>query len=129
MVYLDEQVVRQLYEAFNQGNFEVVLKLYADDVALHCPGHSQISGEYHGRNEVLDFWKKHREVSGGTFKPQVITVVENDEHLVVITTVHTERDGRAYAWRRILHFLLYDARVHECWIYDWDQYLADEAFG
>lgn len=129
MVYLDEQVIRQLYDAFNQGNFEVVLKLYADDVVLHCPGRSQVSGEYHGRDEVLGFWKKHREISGGTFKPEVITVAENDEHLAVITTVHTERNGRAYSWRRILHFVLFDARVHECWIYEWDQYMADEAFG
>jgi hypothetical protein len=37
MVYFDEQVVRQLYDAFNHRNFDVVIKLYADDIHLHCP--------------------------------------------------------------------------------------------
>jgi hypothetical protein len=129
MVYLDEQVIRQLYEAFNNQNFDVVLKLYAENVHLVCPGQSQVSGVYHGRTGVLEFWKKQVELSGGTFRGKVIAVAETDEHIVIITDVSLQREGRTYAWRRLLHFAMYDARARECWIYEGDQYIADEAFG
>lgn len=128
MVYLDEQVIRQLYEAFNQRNFEVVVKLYADDVHLVCPGRNQVAGEYRGRQGVLEFWKKQVELSDGTYHGKVLAVAEADEHIVLITEVNIQRGGKAYAWRRILHYIMYDARVKECFIYEGDQYTVDEAF-
>lgn len=128
MVYLDEMTIRQLYDAFNRRDFETVLKLYADDIVLYAPGRNQISGTYHGRDEVLKFWNKHVELTGGTFHPQVLAVAETDEHVVVIADVNAERGGKSYSWRRILHFIFFDARAIECWIYEHDQYAADEAF-
>lgn len=128
MVYLDEQVIRQLYDAFNSHNFEVVVKLYADNVRLICPGRSRVSGEYQGREGVLDFWNKQFAISENTFNATVLAVVESDEHIVVITDVGLQRSGKTYAWRRLLHFVMYDARVKECWIFEGDQYLVDEAF-
>ena len=129
MVYLDEQVVRQLYDAFNQRNFEVVIKIYADDIRLHCPGRNQVSGDYTSREGVLEFWNKQMRVSEGTFHPQVVTVAESEGHLVVITDIMVQKEGRSFSWRRLLHFIIYDSRVHECWIYEGDQHTADEAFG
>jgi ketosteroid isomerase-like protein len=128
MVYLDEQVVRQLYDAFNRRDYGIVLKLYSEGVVLHCPGRNQVSGDYRGRQEVLEFWKRQGEVSSGTFQPQVIFVAEGDEHIIVVTDIEVERAGKTFAWRRILHFLMMDSRVAECWIYEGNQYAADEAF-
>jgi ketosteroid isomerase-like protein len=128
MVYLDEQVIRQLYDAFNNHNFEAIVKLYSDNVRLICPGRSQVSGEHQGRQGVLSFWNKQFEISENTFNATVLAVVENDEHIVVITDVGLKRGGKTYAWRRLLHFVMYDARVKECWIFEGDQYQADEAF-
>jgi hypothetical protein len=128
MVYLDEQVVRQLYDAFNQRNFDVVIKIYADNVRLHCPGRNQVSGDYNSRQGVIDFWTKQMEVSEGTFQPKVVTVAESEGHLIVVTDISIQRDGRSFSWRRLLHFTLYDSRVNECWIYEGDQNMADQAF-
>jgi hypothetical protein len=128
MVHLDEQVVRQLYDAFNQRNFDVVIKLYADDIRLHCPGRNQVSGDYNSRQEVINFWIKQMNVSEGTFQPQVVTVAESEGHIVVVTDVSVQRNGQSFSWRRLLHFTIYDSRVHECWIYEGDQYTADQAF-
>jgi hypothetical protein len=76
----------------------------------------------------LDFWNKQFAISENTFNATVLAVVESDEHIVVITDVGLQRSGKTYAWRRLLHFVMYDARVKECWIFEGDQYLADEAF-
>jgi hypothetical protein len=48
MVIFDEQVTQQIIEAFNQRNLEPVLKFFAEDTVLHCPGKHQVAGDYHG---------------------------------------------------------------------------------
>jgi ketosteroid isomerase-like protein len=128
MVYYDENIVRQLYEAFNRGDIKLVSKLYAEDVVLHVPGRSQISGTYRGKEALLQFWDKQSALSEGTFKPQVVTVADGDGHILVISDIRIQRAGREYAWRRVIDFLMRESRVKEAWFFEGDQYTADEAF-
>ncbi len=128
MVYLDEQVVRLLVDAFNRRDMESVLKLFDENVLLHCPGKNRVSGDYQGRSALLDFWRKQIELTGGTFKGQVITVCQADEHLVLIAELSAQRNGKDYTWRRAIHYSLYQGRVTEGWLYENNQYSADEVF-
>jgi hypothetical protein len=126
---LDEKVVRILIDALNRRELEPVLKLFAEEVVLHCPGKNRIAGEYRGRSEVLGFWRKQVELSGGTFKGNVISVSQGENQLVLISELSLTRHGKAYTWRRANHYQFYRNRVIEAWLYESDQYLADEAFG
>ena len=126
---LDEKVVRILIDALNRRELEPVLKLFAEEVVLHCPGKNRIAGEYRGRSEVLGFWRKQVELSGGTFKGNVISVSQGENQLVLISELSLTRHGKAYTWRRANHYQFYRNRVTEAWLYESDQYLADEAFG
>jgi len=127
--FLDEKVVRTLIDAFNRRELEPVLKLFAEEVVLHCPGKNRIAGEYRGRSEVLGFWRKQVELSGGTFQGNVISVLQGENQLVLISELSLTRHGKAYTWRRANHYQFYRNRVIEAWLYESDQYLADEAFG
>ena len=127
--FLDEKVVRTLIDAFNRRELEPVLKLFAEEVLLRCPGKNRIAGEYRGRSEVLGFWRKQVELSGGTFKGNVISVLQGENQLVLISELSLTRHGKAYTWRRANHYQFYRNRVIEAWLYESDQYLADEAFG
>jgi ketosteroid isomerase-like protein len=128
MVYYDESIVRQLYEAFNRGDLKIVSKIYAEDVVLHVPGRSQVSGTYRGKEALLQFWEKQVTLSEGSFKPQVVTVADGDGHILVITDILVKRAGREYAWRRVIDFLMRESRIKEAWFFESDQYTADEAF-
>ena len=78
---------------------------------------------------MLEFWKKQIELSAGTLKGNVISVLQGEDQLVLISELSLSRQGKAYTWRRANHYLFYHKRVIEAWLYESDQYSADEAFG
>ena len=53
------QVVRQLYDAFGQGDIDTTLQAVADDVEWHQPGPPDVlpwAGTRHGRAQVAQFF-------------------------------------------------------------------------
>ncbi len=128
MVYYDETIVRQFYEAFNRGDLTLVSKLYSEDVVLYVPGRSRISGIYRGKEALHKLWEKQFELSERTFRPEVVTVADGGGHIVVISDIRILRAGREYAWRRVIDFRMQESRVKEAWFYEGNQYTADEAF-
>jgi len=126
---LDEKVVRILVDAINRRELKPVLKLYAEEVILHCPGKNHIAGEYHGKSGILDFWQKQITLSEGTYNGNVISVFQGENQLVLIMELSITRHGKVYNWRRANHYQLYRNRVVEGWIFESDQHLVDEAFG
>ena len=128
MVYLDEKAIQQLIKAFNERNLEPGSKLFADDVILHYPGNNQIGGDHFGKTGVLDFWKKQIELTGGTFKGEIVSVLQGEGNLVLVINASAEVDNQSYSWRRINHYRVVEGRVVEGWIYEGDQYTADLVF-
>jgi len=128
MVIFDEGVTQQIIDAFNQRNLEPVLKLFAEDVVLHCPGKHRLAGDYHGRSGVLEFWQKQIACCEGDFRAKVVTACQGDGHLVLIFDLEAQRGGKTYQWRRANHYRIRESRAQEGWIYESDQYAADEAF-
>lgn len=53
------QVVRQLYDAFGQGDIDTILQAVADDVEWHQPGPTDVlpwAGTRYGRDQVAQFF-------------------------------------------------------------------------
>ena len=128
MVYLDENAIQLLINAFNQRDLEPGAKLFADDVILHYPGKNQISGDHLGKSGVLDFWKKQIELTGGSFKGEILSVLQGEGNLILIMNATADVNGKSYSWGRINHYLIVEGRVVEGWIYEGDQYTADLVF-
>lgn len=128
MVYLNQKAIQQLVNAFNQRDLESVLKIFADNVVLHYPGKNQIYGDFHGKSGVLDFWKKQIEISGGSFKGEIVSVLQGEGNLVLIMEASVEIDNKIYSWRRVNHYRVVEGRIIEGWIYEGDQYTADFVF-
>jgi len=128
MVYLDEKAIKQLINAFNQRDLEPGSKLFADDVILHYSGKNQIAGDHLGKSGLLDFWKKQIELTGGSFKGEILSVLQGEGNLVLIMNITAEVSDQSYSWRRINQYRVVEGRVVEGWIYEGDQYTADKVF-
>ncbi len=128
MVYLDQNALQELINAFNRRDLEPGLKLFTDDVVLHCPGKSQISGDYSGKLAVIEFWKMQIELTNGSLKAEVDSVFQSEGNLVLIMDISAEVDNQKYFWRRVNHYRVVEGRVVEGWIYEGDQYTADLVF-
>lgn len=128
MVYLDEESIKQLIKAFNQRNLEPASKLFSEDVVLHCPGRNRISGDYHGKSGVVDFWQNQISLTNETFKAETVSVSQGEGILVLIINITAQSGGQHYSWRRVNHYKVVEGRVVEGWIYEGDQYTADTVF-
>ncbi len=115
MTHPNEDLLRRGYAAFASGDMETVQSIMADDIAWHIGGSSQISGDYHGHPEVLAFFGRVFEISGGTFRVDVHDVLANDEHGTVLVTAHGERDGHTMAAREVHIWHLADGKGTEFW--------------
>jgi uncharacterized protein len=58
------------------------------------PGQSPLSGDYSGHEEVLVFFRKSMELSGGTLRIDVHDIVAGDATVFVLCTVSATRSDR-----------------------------------
>ena len=104
--------------------------LLADNVTWHWPGRSSVSGEYHGRAEVLELLSGFHRLTDNRLQVIPLDLLEGEEHLMSFTQVTAEsEDGK-------LDVIMADAmrfddsgRVVEFWTLSNDQEAVDTFIG
>jgi ketosteroid isomerase-like protein len=87
-------IVREGFDRFVQGDVAALLGLFADDAVWHVPGANAMAGEYRGRDEIIAFLRRTAELTGGTYRVELLWVVADDEHVVAVYRARGERDRR-----------------------------------
>ena len=90
---LNSVIVRKAYEDFAQGNIPSVFAAFDAGITWHVPGHSPLSGDYTGHDQVGGFFQRTMELSGGAFSMDVHNVLAEDNLVVALVTVNAERNG------------------------------------
>jgi uncharacterized protein len=121
--------IRDGYAAFANGDFAVLTDLFADDLVWHVGGRSQLAGEYRGRDDVFAFFGKIMEVTEGSFRLDVHTILADDEHGVALVFGTASRGGRTITDIAAHVFHIRDGKVTEYWNATTDQYAFDELIG
>ena len=85
-------LVRRLFAAFGKEPLVVAAAL-ARDVVWRVPGDTIMSGEYHGRREVVEFLRRTGLETGGTYRSQLHTVLADDDWTVAIYRAMGTRNG------------------------------------
>lgn len=85
MAHPNEEIVRQGYQAFGEGDMDTLGSLYAPDAVHVASGSNPVSGEYKGVDDILAYYGKLFELSNGTFAAEVKSVRVEGEDTVVAT--------------------------------------------
>jgi uncharacterized protein len=128
MANSNEDLLRRGYEAFGSGDLDTVLSIFDPDIVWHSGGANQTTGDYRGHQEVMGFFGKIMELSGGTFRLEIHDILANDKHGVVLLTAHGERDGQTLAVRESNIWHLADGKATEFWVFAEDQPAVDRFF-
>lgn len=106
-------LVRKGYAAFNSGDIETLTSVMARDVVQHVPGNSPLAGEYKGLDAVLAYYGKLAEMTGGTFRADLIeTHGDGRGHVTAVHQITATRNGTTRVSRgSILFTFLYDRAV------------------
>ena len=90
-------LIRNAYDAFSRGDIPGAMAAFAEDILWHVPGRGPLSRDYRGHAEVLGFFGRFMELSGGTFRLQVDDVLAQGERIVVLCTTSARRGGRSWS--------------------------------
>ena len=86
---------REGFERFVQGDLPALLDLFADDAVWHVPGSMALSGTHTGRDAIVAFLRGTAELTGGTYRVELLWTVADDGHLVAVYRARGSRpDGR-----------------------------------
>jgi ketosteroid isomerase-like protein len=119
-------LLRHAYAAFAAGDIPTVLETFSDELTWHVPGRSPLSGDYKGHDEVLGFFGKAMELSGGTLRVDVDEILAAGERVVALTTVAAERNGRRWSSPEVHVWRVVDGKAVEFCEYQGDQQTEDE---
>ena len=86
-------IVREGFDRFVQGDVAGLVGLFADDAVWHVPGANAMAGDYRGRDEIIAFLRRTAELTGGTYRVELLWVVADDEHTVAVYRAQGVRDG------------------------------------
>jgi uncharacterized protein len=53
-----------------------------------------MAGDYRGRDEIVTFLRRTAELTGGTYRVELLWVVADDEHTVAVYRARGQREGR-----------------------------------
>jgi uncharacterized protein len=124
------QLIRLFHDRQNRfyagGKQGPVGAMLTDDVTWHVPGYSTIAGDYRGRDEVLRYFARRRELADATFRIDVRGVLADDERAVILAGGEVESGGETLAWRTLSIFRFAGGRIAECWVLPYDQHRFDE---
>ncbi len=94
MRHSNAELLERAFGAFGRDALTVARTLAAD-VVWRVPGETVMSGEYRGREDVLQFLRQTRVQSDNTYRTELRYVVADDERAVAVYHAQGERKGRA----------------------------------
>jgi ketosteroid isomerase-like protein len=122
----NERMLRQEYEARARRDDQSLRDVFSDEIIWHVPGRSAISGEYRGKDQVMEYVRRRRELADDTFEITVDDVLANDRHGLVIASGKATRRGKVFEWRAHGLYRFEGGRITECWVLPEDQRQFDE---
>jgi ketosteroid isomerase-like protein len=111
----NERRIRKGYEAFNRGDIETLVDLFADDLVWHFPGHSKLAGEHVGRDAVLTFLGAYSAATDGTLRANLHEVMAGETHVAGWATDTASARGMTLDVRAVVIFAMRDGKVIEAW--------------
>ena len=124
------QRLRHSYDAFLRGDLGPPDDLLAEDVAWHETGRNQLSGVYRGRDAVRDLLGRLGQLTEGSLRLDLHTVLADDTDGVAVVRTSARRGDRSFEDVLEAHIYRFrDGRVTEFRVTFDDQYAVDAVLG
>jgi uncharacterized protein len=118
-------IIRKAYEDFAQGNTPAVFAAFDPNMTWHVPGHSPLSGDYTGHDQVAGFFQRTMELSGGVFSIDVRNVLAEGDLVVALVTVSARRNGASESFPEVHVWRMNDGKAVEFCDYQGDERRED----
>ncbi len=127
-MHQNEALVRAGYDAFVAGDLETVAGLIDPDVLWHVGGSSPLAGVYTGHQELFALLARLGQSTGGTISISARDILTSEDHVIVLTTLKAERDGRVLEDDGVAVFKIFEGKAAEVWVFAENQGAIDAFF-
>ena len=103
--------IRDGYAAFNKGDVDALVELFAEDIVWHFPGTSKLSGEHVGRDATLAALGGYGAASNGTLQANLVDIMANDTHVTGWARDTATANGRTLDINSVVIFTMKDGKV------------------
>ncbi|KWX05103.1 ketosteroid isomerase [Carbonactinospora thermoautotrophica] len=121
----NEKVLRVALDAIARGDRDAFARVVAEDVIVHFPGRSPLSGELRGRGVLA---ARIAELTGGSLKIEPHDVLASDDHAVGIYLMRVDCPGKSIEWRQVNVYHIRAGKIVEVWQNPFEQDAVDEFF-
>lgn len=118
-------LARAAWRAVSEADVESLRRLVADDVVWHASGRGPRSGDFRGRDAILDYLAAIGH-DADEFESELDDVLVGDDRTAMLFRVSGERNGRLLEAGFVLILRFEDNRIAELWSVARDQYAVDE---
>jgi ketosteroid isomerase-like protein len=123
-------LLEQLHRAQNRfyaGGSEAALEpLLAPNVTWIVPGDNRIAGTYRGLEQVLDYFRRRRDLARHTFQIKRRDVLVGDgDRLAVLADGFATIRGVDHRWSTVGLYDVFDQRIAACRLFPLDQAAFD----
>jgi ketosteroid isomerase-like protein len=119
-------IIRKAYEDFARGNIPAVFAAFDASITWHVPGHSPLSGDYVGHEQIGKFFQRTMELSASTFSIDLHNVLAKDDLVVVLVTVNAQRNGASASFPEVHVWRMKDQKATEFREYQGDEQREDQ---
>ena len=121
----NEDVAQDFLDAYGRGDFPELEKLLADDVVWHVGGNHPLSGDYQGKQAVLDYFAKVQSLTSQTLTLDPIEILAGGGFGAIFLRVRAERPGRQLDVTMAEAFRAEEGHLAEFWATAHDQEAVD----
>jgi uncharacterized protein len=118
-------IIRKAYEDFARGNIPAVFAAFDDTITWHVPGHSPLSGDFTGHDQIGGFFQRTMELSGGAFSIDVHSVLADGDLIVALVTVSARRNGVSASFPEVHVWRMRNGKATEFREYQGDEQRED----
>ena len=104
--------------AFYAGEDDTAVReVLTDDIEWHVPGDNAIAGDYHGIDEVLDYFTRRRDLASRSFRMRARDILTGfGDEVAALTDGTATIDGVEHAWSTVGLYRLRGDRIAACWL-------------
>jgi ketosteroid isomerase-like protein len=122
----NQALIERAYDAFARGDIPTVMDTLAEDILWHVPGRGPLSRDYHGHAEVLGFFRHFMELSEGTFRIAIDSVLAKEDRVIVLVTESARRPKGEWSSPQVHAWTVKDGKATVFWQFQGDQQTEDE---
>jgi ketosteroid isomerase-like protein len=107
------KLAEEAWDAVSRSDVDA-LRRYYDNTVWHVHDSSPWAGDHVGADEILEYFAQLGE-SSDEYSIRLEDILANDNYVVLLTEVRTEREGRSVALPYVLLGKVRDHRIAEVW--------------